>query len=58
MVLTSLCYGFWIECPQQCLTIEPEKNQEKCFVWRICKKDWIDSGGRIGLFDLIKMTEN
>jgi len=54
MVATSLCYGFWAECPQKCLTIEPEKNQEKCFVWQICKKNWVESGGRLGLLDLME----
>ena len=53
MTSNSLCYGFWAECPKGCSMYTPDKNQEKCFVWRICNKDWIDSGGRLGLFDII-----
>ncbi len=50
---TSLCFGYWAECPESCSLYTPEKNQKKCFVWKVCYKDWFDSGGRLGLFDLM-----
>jgi len=53
MVETSLCFGYWAECPKECSMYAPEDNQTKCFVWRICYKDWFDFGGRLGLFDLL-----
>jgi hypothetical protein len=53
MISTSICFGWWAECPQECHAVEPDKNQEKCLVWRNCNKDWIESGGRLGIFDII-----
>ncbi len=59
MTVKMLCYGFWAECPEKCSIYEPVKNQEKCFVWQICKKNWTESGGRLGLSDLIEnMNKN
>lgn len=53
MVATSLCFGYWAECPQECSMYTPENNQKKCFVWRTCYNGWKEFGGRLGLFDLL-----
>ena len=52
MVTTSLCFGWWAECPQECSIYTPEKNQTKCFVWKLCYADWLKSGGKLGLYNL------
>ena len=57
MTETSLCFGWWAECPRGCHRDEPEESQEKCFVWRICFDDWFKSGGRLGLQDIIENME-
>jgi hypothetical protein len=54
MIPTSVCYGYWAECPKSCITQESEDNLLKCFVWRDCKDSWIKSGGKLGLYDIIQ----
>lgn len=52
MIPTSICYGFFGECPKKCDTDEPEKSQGKCFVYKTCYHDWINSGKKLGLKNL------
>lgn len=58
MVSTSICYGFFGECPKKCDTDDPKKSQGKCFVYRTCYHDWINSGKKSGLNDLLKFKED
>ncbi len=54
MTSTSLCFGYFAECPCHCNMLDSiEENAKKCFVAKICFEDWKQSGGRLGLFDII-----
>jgi len=54
MVATSLCYGYWSECPKNCHNETPENSQLKCFVHRACYYDWVVSERRTGLSKLME----